>query len=263
LGRDDIVVLEDLLSNFSFDSPGIVRLLIASAVAFGFGYWVYVYCIIFLAREKKSPYPNWMHTFYFSCDVTGTVFWFLMAKNNDWFWFFVACSAAMFVWVLCEIWSLYMAVKHERQAIWGKYYDGPVTVRQALSRIVGEIAWFMVVVNLTNHFFGGLDDAAMFKWYVWTNLLVAVGPSYYWAKQRNGDGKSVGLAVMILVSIVATYLPPGFGMWTTASSYFHTPWFYLAGLVATGYAIYNLRLVTRYPQKTAAPSRVAGSRAVG
>jgi hypothetical protein len=38
--------------------------LLVSAVAFGLGYRVYVYCILPLARERRSPYPVWMHTFY-------------------------------------------------------------------------------------------------------------------------------------------------------------------------------------------------------
>src|SRR5262249_33417405 len=101
------VVLQDLLRNYAFSNPDIVRLLIVSAVAFGFGYWVYIYCIRLLIRERKSPYPVWMHTFYLACDATGTVFWFLLAKEHGWFWFFTASSVAMLIWVFCELWSLY------------------------------------------------------------------------------------------------------------------------------------------------------------
>lgn len=251
------MVLDDLLSSYDFDSPDITQMLLTSAVAFGFGYWVYIYCIIFQAKQRKSPYPHWMHTFYLACDMSGAVFWFLLAKDHDWFWFFVGSSAAMFVWVLCELWCLYMSIRYERQEIYGEYYDGPVTVRNAVTRTVAETVLFLCVVNLTVYFFGGLDDAGFFKLYVWTNLLVAIGPSYYWAKQRNHEGKSLGLAIMILASIVATYLPPGWGMWTTASDYFDTPWFYLSGLFVTGIAIYNVWLVATTPKTPAAPDREA------
>lgn len=243
------MVLDDLLRAYDLGNPRIVQVLVVSAVAFGFGYGVYIYCILLLIRERRSPYPVWMHTFYLACDVTGTVFWFLLARQNDWFWFFAACSAAMLVWVFCEIWSLYMAVKHERQEVWGHLYEEPVTARQALGHIVAQTAMFVCVVNLTNYFMGGLADVAMFKWYVWTNLLVAIGPASLWAARKSRHGTSVGLAIMVLLSIIATYLPPGWGMWTTASSYFSTPWFYVAGTVATCYAIYNLRLVTSFPPK--------------
>jgi hypothetical protein len=249
------LVLDDLLRNYDFSNPDIVRLLIVSAVAFGFGYGVYIYCILLLARERKSPYPVWMHTFYLACDVTGTVFWFLLAKQHDWFWFFAACSVAMLIWVFCELWSLYMAVRYERQEIWGRYYDQPVTPRQAVNRIASQTLWFLCVINLTNYFLGGLNDAAMFKWYVWTNLIVAVGPGYLWATRRTRVGTSMGLAIMVLLSIIATYLPPGFGMWTTASSYFNTPWFYISGLVATGYAVYQVILVKNFAPK---PSLIDG-----
>lgn len=241
------MVLQDLMQNYSFSNPDVWKLLIASAVAFGFGYWVYIWAIIIVAREKKSPYPNWMHTFYLACDLTGTVFWFLLAKSHDWFWFFTMSSVAMFIWVLCEIWCLYMAVKWERQDIWGELYDKSVTVKQAVSRLIPEIIMFVCVVNLTNYFFGGLNDAAMFKWYVWTNLLVALGPTWYWAKKRSRQISPVGLSIMVLCSIIATYLPPGLGMWTTASSFFNTPWFYISGVVTTGFAIYNVLMLRKLP----------------
>jgi hypothetical protein len=243
------LVLEDLLRNYDFSNPHIVRVLIVSAVAFGFGYGVYIYCILLLVRERRSPYPVWMHTFYLACDVTGTVFWFLLAKDHGWFWFFTASSIAMAIWVFCELWSLYMAVRYERQEIWGHLYDQPVTERQAVNRIVVQTAWFFGVINLTNYFMGGLNDAAMFKWYVWTNLIVAVGPASLWAARKSRHGTSMGLAIMVLLSIIATYLPPGFGMWTTASPYFNNVWFYLSGLVATGYGIHNLLLVKSFPPK--------------
>ncbi|MFY1621229.1 hypothetical protein [Micromonospora sp. WMMD736] len=100
-----------------------------------------------------------------------------------------------------------------------------------------------------HYFFGGLNDAAMSKRYVWTNLIVAIGPGYLWASRKSREGTSMGLAVVVLLSIIATYLPPGFGVWTTASPYFNTPWFYLSGLVATGYAVYNVLLVKNFAPK--------------
>jgi hypothetical protein len=102
------LVLDDLLRNYDLNSPHIVRMLIVSAVAFGFGCGVSIYCILLLVRERRSPYPVWMHTFYLACNVTGTVFWFLLAKGHGWFWFFTASSIAMAIWVFCELWSLYI-----------------------------------------------------------------------------------------------------------------------------------------------------------
>jgi hypothetical protein len=242
------MVLDDLLHNYSFDNPGIWGVLIASAVAFGFGYWTYIYAILIVIREKRSPYPNWMHTFYLACDATGTVFWFLMAREHDWFWFFSMSSVAMFIWVLCEIYCLYMAVKYERQETYGAHQDGPVTPKQATGKIVGEVIVFLTVVNLTNYFFGGLADAAMFKWYVWTNLMVPLGVAYYALRNRDGRISPVGLNVMILCATTATWLPAGLGMWTAASDYFNTAWFYIAGVVATGVAIHNVVQSRKFPR---------------
>ncbi|MFI5623311.1 hypothetical protein ACIA03_07580 [Nocardioides sp. NPDC051685] len=55
---------------------------------------------------------------------------------------------------------------------------------------------------------------------------------------------------MILASIVATYLPLGWGMWTTASGCFNMPWFYLSGLYVTGIALFGVWLVATVPPTT-------------
>lgn len=243
------MLLQDMMTSLSFDNPHIIQVLLTAAVAFGFGYLVYIYCIILLVKEKRSPYPVWMHTFYLACDIIGTVFWFIEAKQNDWFWAFCAFSVAMFIWVCCELWSLYMAIKHERQEAFGRYYAAPVTEKQALNRIVVQTIMFGSLICSFLYFMGGFQEAAIFKLYVWTNLLVALGPTYLWSERQARSGAGVNISIMILISIICTYLPPGFGMWTTISQYFNTPTFYIAGVIATGYAIFNLRMQMKYAPK--------------
>ncbi len=249
------MVLQDMLTSFSLRNPNLIWVLIASGIAFGFGYLVYVYCIILLAKEKKSPYPIAMHTFYLACDSIGTVFWFLEAKQNDWFWAFCAFSVAMFIWVCCEVWSLYMAIKYERQEAYGRYYKEPVTEKQAFYRIAAQTIMFGTLICSFLYFMGGLQDAALFKLYVWTNLLVAIGPTHLWAERQSRSGAGVNISIMILISIICTYLPAGLGMWTTVSSYFNTPTFYIAGVISTCYAIHNLRVQLKYAPK---PTQING-----
>ena len=49
---------------------------------------------------------------------------------------------------------------------------------------------------------GGLNDAAMFKWYVWTNLIIEVGPASLWAGRRSRHGTSLGVAIIVLLSML-------------------------------------------------------------
>ena len=68
--------------------------------------------------------------------------------------------------------------------------------------------------------------------------------------ERRGDVRSsVGLAIVILIGTVNTFLPPGYGMWTTATPYFDQPWFYIVGVAVSAIAIYNLVLLLRFPPR--------------
>ncbi|MHA6533247.1 hypothetical protein [Paenibacillus sp. BAC0078] len=235
-------MVQEIMNAYT-NNPGLV---VISAFTFFIGYMEYIYSFRLVNREKRAPYPVWMHTFYFAHDFTGAIIFFLLALHNDWFWFFSAASAALVVWNCFEVYNLYKAVKVERQEIWGKFYSSPVTVQQALLRVAGQIVLMFAVVNLFRVF---MDDVVMFKWFAFTNILIAVAPGYLWNERKSRSGTSVGLAIVILIGTVNTFLPPGYGMWTTASAYFDQPWFYIAGVVVSAYALRNLIMVMKFPPK--------------
>jgi len=222
------------------------ELLWISAIAFTIGYLEYIYSSRLLLRERLAPYPVWMHTFYFAHDFTGAIVFFNLAQQYDFFWVFVAAGIALLVWNGFEIFNLYMAVKVERQVIWGKFYDRPVKASEALLRVIGQVLLMFGVVNLFRVF---MDDQLMFKWFAFTNILIAVAPGYLWAERKSRNGASVGLALVIFIGTVNTFLPPGWGMWTTALAYFDQPWFYLTGVVVSAYALHNLVMLWRLPPK--------------
>lgn len=228
------------------------RLWLISAIAFAIGYVQYIYSFRLVIRERCAPFPVWMHTFYFAHDLTGAVVFFLLAQQHDFFWFFTATCIALLVWNGFEVFNLYMAVKVERQEIWGKFYDRPVTEKQAVQRILGQIALMFVVVNLFRVF---MNDEVMFKWFAFTNILIAVAPGYLWEERRSRRGTAVGLAIVNLVCAIYTFLPPGYGMWTTASAYFDQPWFYITGVIVSLFALRNLVLLLQYPPKVATDGR--------
>lgn len=223
-----------------------LNLVVISAIVFAIGYIEYIYSFRLVIREKCAPYPVWMHTFYFAHDFTAALVFFQLARQNDFFWFFTLASIALIIWNCFEIFNLYMAVKVERQEIWGKFYNAAVTEKQAIFRIIGQIAVMFVVVNLFRVY---MNDVVMFKWFSFTNILMAVAPGYLWAERKSRKGTSVGLSIVILIGTVNTFLPPGYGMWTTALKYFDQPWFYITGVVVSTVALYNVIMLIKFPAK--------------
>lgn len=63
-----------------------------------------------------------------------------------------------------------------------------------------------------------------------------------------GEGSSVGLAIVILLGTINTFLPAG--MFVLAMpDVFGAPWFYIAGAVFTAIAAVSLYRVARFPSK--------------
>jgi hypothetical protein len=239
---------EEIIRSYS-NNP---TLLLLSAFTFLIGYLEYIYSFRLVLREKSAPFPLWMHTFYFAHDLTGAIVFFQLARSHHFFWFFSMSSIALLVWNGFEVFNLFMAVKVERQEIWGRVGEQPVSARTAVARIVAQIVLMAVLVNLVRVF---MNDEVMFKWFALTNVVMAVGPGLLWSQRRSRKGSSVGLAIVILIGTVNTFLPPGYGMWTTATPYFDQPWFYLAGVVISIIALRNLLLLLSFPPKTAAGHR--------
>lgn len=224
-----------------------MNLVVISAIAFAIGYIEYIYSFRLVLREKKAPFPLWMHAFYFAHDLTASIVFFNLARQFDFFWFFTAASIALLIWNVFEIFNLYMAVKYEKEEILGDYYPGEVSSKGAVIKIIGMI---IIMFGVVNYFRITMEDYFMFKWFAMTNIIMAVGPGYLWAKRRSREGASVGLAIVILVGTFNTFLPPGYGMWTTAlPQYFDHAWYYIIGTVFTGVALWNLIMLLRFSPK--------------
>ncbi len=217
-----------------------------SGVTFLIGYLEYVYSTRLILAERKGPYPVWMHSFYLAHDATGAVVFARLALAHNFFWVFTGTSVALLIWNGLEIFNLVMAVKYERQEVWGHAYAHPVTRRQAWLRIAGQTVLMLCLVNLLRAF---MHDEVMFKWFALTNVLIAVGPGFLWERRTTRHGSSIGLAIVILIGTINTFLPPGLGMWTTALASFNQFWFYAMGIAASAYALRNLVVLCRLPPK--------------
>jgi hypothetical protein len=243
------MLLPDILNAYTNQS-GLMKLL--SAVPFIGGYVTWIYYYVLSVKDGKMPIPFWLYTLWFAHDVTGAVVFYRLAQQHGGFWFFRATSIALVIWTIIEIVGMYLAVKFARQDIWGKYYSSPVTPNQAAGWVLVEIAFMFAIVNLLRVL---MDDESMFKWFALTNALLAIGPFYLWRTRKDRMGSSIMLAILLVVVVANTFLPPGFGMFTTASAYFDQPWFYIAGAVLTIMAISNLLVLLRLPPKKRADGK--------
>ncbi|MBQ3387195.1 MAG: hypothetical protein IJG53_07720 [Eggerthellaceae bacterium] len=246
-------VLQGLLSGLAFDNPSLVKVLIPCGIAFLGGYLVYAFCLLILAKEKTSCYPYWMHTFYFACDFLGCIFWAKLATMTNNFWAFWAFSACMAIWVVLEIISMYFSNKYERQEVFGRYFKGEVTMKKAaLPEVAQIIMWMCVIANFV-HYMGGYTDAAFFKLYFWTNLMVPLGAMWHWmrrgVKLGNRLGAGLALTIMVLVTILITWTPAGIGMWCTISDYFWTPTCIVAGVMTTIFSAWTIWYQTKLAPK--------------
>jgi len=234
-------MVQDLMTAYSPSNPFFIRLIIVSILTFGMGYIEYIYSFRLVIKEKSAPYPIWMHTFYFAHDFSGAIVFLTLAKKTG-FWFFWVAGIALIIWNFFEVYNIYKAVTVEREDIWGK----DSTVKQAMKEVIFQIAIMFCVVNLFRVF---MNDEVMFKWFAFTNILIAVAPGYYWQSRKTRKGASLGLSITIMIGTFLTFLPPGFGMWTTASPYFDQPWFYITGLVTMLFAIRNYFILKAFPEK--------------
>ena len=237
---------EQLIAAFRLDN---VPLLAISALTFLFGYLEYVYSFALTFREKKAPYPVWMHTFYLAHDSTWAVLMLKAAASHDWNWFFTATAIALMIWNVFEIINIWMAVTIERQHVFGAFFPGKVTLGDALLSVALQVAAFYCVVNILIGFMGA---GSILQWFLFTNMLIAAVPGVLWMqrgrKYKNREGASMGLAILILVATINTFLPCS--MWVLAMpQVFDTPWYYITGVVFTAIAAYHVYALAQLPPK--------------
>ncbi|MGY4101859.1 hypothetical protein ACW2Q0_20235 [Nocardia sp. R16R-3T] len=241
--------IDRLVEAYNF---GNISLLIASAITFGFGFWEYIYSFRLVRRERRAPFPLWMHTFYFAHDSSWAVILFLAASRHHWHWFLLGASIALVVWTLFELYNLTLAVRVERVEIFSGYFGENVSARTAIAVIVAQILVFYGVVNLLIQFMG---EGSFFQWTVLTNMVMAAGPGLLWLRRGSRDGGGMGIALVILGGTVNTFLPTS--MFVLAlPEVFDTAWFYLTGVIFSGLALFYVWTVARYPAK----ARVAGEK---
>lgn len=237
------MAFEALIEAYSLSQPN-YPLLLVSLLTFIFGYIEYMYSFALALREKKGPFPLWMHTFYFAHDLTWCIRLFFAASTYDWNWFLTGTSLALLIWNGFEIFNLSMAIMVERDDIWGgkRAKDGkkiPISVMVPLLDITQQIVGSLCMVNLLIVFTG---EDFVFEWFLFTNMIMAWGPGKLWQTREDRRGCSVGLAWVIVIATINSFNP--WSMWVLAMpEKFGGFWYYASGVLFTGFALGNVRTV--------------------
>jgi hypothetical protein len=238
---------DQLMEAFTLDNT---PLLISAAITFLFGYLEYIYAFALIRRERKAPYPVWMHTFYLAHDSTWAVIMLVAASRNDWNWFLTACGVALLVWNFFEIYNISKVLTVERQEVYGDYVKGPVSFGTAALLTGIQIPAMYALVWILIGFMG---EGSIMQWFLFTNMLIAAVPGVLWMKRgaREGTryGASVGLGIVILLGTINTFIP-GANMWVLSMPEVFDTWvFYATGAVFVTIAAFNLYQLARLPRK--------------
>lgn len=226
---------------FSPDNPQFVGILVAALIAFLIGYVEQFLSIIMIRKEKHGSFSMPMNTFYLAHDfLTGVVFLYL-GFYNHFFWIFMVLGIGMFIWNFTEIIDMYDYCYHNREETFHGIFFDELTPKKCIVECIAQTIGFTVFILLMIVL---MDDPTFIKWFMITNIVIAVCTGYYWSKNKVVWGTSKILAIVILVGTINTFLPVGLGWWTTLyPNVFDTPLFYLVGVVSVCFALRNVYIV--------------------
>lgn len=232
-----------------------VWFIIAWALTMVFGIQQYIHATRATKAIGKAPYPFYMHTFYFAHDATWCYTFILAAIKYKTCWWFYLMVLAFFNWTYSEMKVIKMSINNdeERNDIWKNTHPEGISKKEAWKDVWMQIAIGWGVTNVFRIFMG---SASLWQWTVVTNMLMQIGPVYYWKtfkSQKDGLGLR-GLAIWILACTVYTFSP--------ISAYvvgfpeiFHKPLFYITGVITTIIGIYGVRLAKSIPIENATPGK--------
>lgn len=237
--------VQQMMTAYTIGSPGFIAVAIASVVAFFLGYIQYVWSVLLVRREGRSPYPIWVHCFYFAHDSTAAIIWGILAVQTHGFWLWKYGCPAFVIWTLFELYNLVKAVTVERVEIWGDRKGKDVTKGQAILSIICQIAAFYCVVNVIRVYMG---DTTMYIWSSLTQIVMASAHTFLWERRGERRGTSVALSLSMIFSMGLTFAP--FGMYALVlPEAFKNPWCYAAGIFFTCVAVRNFIMVLKFPPK--------------
>ena len=234
--------IEQVLSSLN-ESP--TKIAILAILVFTIGFVQYFEGLRITIRDKRSPLYFWQHAWYFGHDLTFLLlfpFWFFTVDH----WLFKILCIGCGAFVLIELLVLHLAVKYERQQIWGRYYDTEVSPAEAWKRgILSYAIGFTIFYTVRL----AINDTMCLALMMSTNATVAIAPAFLIQERRDHKGTSTLLAALILTGTAYTFMPPNIGLFTTLSPTFHQPWFYSLGALCLCSSAYYFTLSIKYSRK--------------
>lgn len=238
--------VNEIINGFSMNNPHFTGLIVGFLAANLIGLLEYFWAVALTIKEKKGPFPVWMHTFFLAHDSTAAVIFTGLALQYHYFWVFTVYALGMYTWTIMELFCLYMEVKYARGEILTGGQDS-VTTRQATTQIVIQTIVMYCIVNGLRIL---MRDQAMFIWLPLTNFVMAIGPGYVLQQRRSREGSSALVYIFIIFGTLLNFAPKGIGFFTSIlPSIFNQPFWFIIGGIATVISLINLRKILQLPNK--------------
>ncbi len=201
--------------------------IIAAFITYGFGFIQYFSSIYMQVKHKQAPFYFWQHCWYIGHDMTFSLLFRQWFYEIDFWLFKVLCIGCM-IFVGIELFSLWFAVKYERQEIWGKYTHKEVTEKEAWVRgILGYIVGIILFASIRL----AIGDVMCLVLMMSTNATLALAAPL---RLEEVGVQKKGIRVLswaTLFGTIFTFAPSGVGFFATVIQVLNAPWFFLVGIV--------------------------------
>ncbi len=236
---------QDFIDRLSIGADGYIGAWIAIALAVVFGLLVYIIPIVLTEKDKVGPYPLWMHTFYCAADFMG-IWVFLTAWNGyDHFPLFLLLAIGEAVWVCMEIFCLHRALTYEAEINW----KPGTPFKEHMRDIIIQLVCFYVGLNFLRF---ELHDETMWKFWIFTQVLITIVPGLVLEKRKSRSGHSRFLHITFICVALVSF-NPWCNMWVAICPEFFSvsenPWYYIMGAICLFFAVRGLVVYEKLPEK--------------
>ena len=240
-----VVSPQDFIDHLTIGADGWVGAWIAIALAVIFGLLVYIIPIILTEKNHIGPYPLWLHTFYCAADFMG-IWVFLDAwKNYDHFLLFILLAIGEAIWVVMEVFCLQRALTYEAEINW----KPGIPFRQRLKDVIIQVICFYVGLNFLRF---ELLDSTMWKFWIFTQVLITIVPGLVMEKRGYRKGNS-RLLHIVLICVAIISFNPWCNMWLAIEpdffSFSANPWYYIMGIICLFFSIRGLYIYEKLPEE--------------
>lgn len=241
---------EQIMSTMTFKVQNIGTIF-AFVLCMTLGYLLYTHSLKMVSNEGIDPYPLQLHTWMITIDSIGSITFWLLAFKYHFFWVFVVMGIGLPIWVMMEAYSIYRAVKYNREEEFKGLSKSTIDEKTAWLYASGMVLMSFFINMWVLSMIGGMSNAAIFIVYPFTNYVFVFWTWRTWTKRgvtTNRVGNSMGLQWIIFLQVSVMWIP-GLSWYTAVSPFFQETWFYLAGISTSLLAMYNLVSLSKLSPK--------------